>query len=110
MLFNLPRTALLPFLLPLLTPTAAAPATSPDSQLEPRLNTLRIPLIANHKRQHHPDLDVRQAWLKSEGRNMRRKYERHLNDEGKELVRKDLQDQRDEIRRRGMKRQTGRVQ
>lgn len=59
-----------------------------------------------NKRQHHPDLEVRQEWLAGQARGMRRKYEKHLHEREQEIVR------RDEIMREAemRKRATGTVQ
>jgi len=94
--------ATLPFLLFLATQILAAPPPRLDTR-QPDL--LRIPLVAHTSRQLNPELEVRQEWLRSQGRGIRRKYARHLGDEGRELLERDNQ----EMRRREMKRSTGEV-
>ena len=92
--------ATLPFLL-FLTQIIAAPQLGIR-----RPDPLRIPLVSHTERQNHPDLEVRQEWLKAQGRGMRRKYARHLGDEGMELLRRDRVD---DARRRQVKRSSGQL-
>ncbi|ORY24226.1 endopeptidase, partial [Naematelia encephala] len=49
----------------------------------------RIPLIHHTSRQYHPDLAVRQDWLKSQARGLRSKYAAHLGERGTELYERD---------------------
>ena len=95
--------AILPLLL-LLTPIFAAPHNDVR-----RSAPLRIPLVAHHKRQYHPDLAVRQDWLKSQGRGIRRKYAKHLGARGQDLLILDRERQSEEMRKRMDKRSTGEV-
>lgn len=95
--------ATLPLFL-LLTPILAAPQRAPR-QPDP----LRIPLVAHHTRQNHPELEVRQEWLRSKGRGMRRKYVRHLDEEGQALVQRDREEEYAELRRRERKRANGQI-
>lgn len=83
------------------TPGARSPSPSPEP-------ALRIPLKHLTSRQHHPDLEVRQAWLKDQARGMRRKYARHLDADGQELLRRD-QDEVELEKRELHKRATGNV-
>jgi hypothetical protein len=80
-------------------------ARSPSPEPEP---ALRIPLKHLTSRQHHPDLEVRQAWLKDQGRGMRRKYAKHLDEDAQELLRRD-QDEVELEKRELYKRATGNV-
>lgn len=95
----------LPFLLFLASALAAPPPQLGVRQPDP----MRIPLVAHDKRQNHPELEVRQEWLKSQGRGMRRKYARHLGDEGRHLLQRDQEERNNEARRREMKRSSGTV-
>jgi hypothetical protein len=99
-------------LLPALGFFAAAAATpNPAPELEERYNPFRIPVVHtdNQARQNHPDLEVRQQWLKNAARGLRKKYETHLGERGQELLRRDRIMKRDE-ERRSSKRATGTVQ
>jgi hypothetical protein len=82
---------LITLLLPSLALAIPSPAPAP---FPPQINNpLRIPLKAHHfARQYHPDLPVRQEWLKSEGRGIRRKYARHLGEEGVALVKREQEE------------------
>jgi len=105
--------SLLP-LLPLLaiaTPSPdAAPAPAPAADVESRYNPFRIPVVhtENQARQNHPDLQVRQEWLKNAASGLRKKYEAHLDERGQEMVKRDRMIRREEERR--VKRATGSVQ
>jgi len=73
------------------TPSTASPALgrASASVVEDRAS---IPLNHNHAyhaRQHHPDLEIRQAWLKNEARNLRRKYSSLLDERGQDLLKRD---------------------
>ena len=92
-------------LLLLLTPILAAPRIGLR-----RPEPVRVPLTAHETRQYHPDLEVRQEWLRSQARGMRRKYARHLGDDGLELLKRDELERDETLRRRGLKRSTGEVQ
>lgn len=93
--------------LPFHYPAQEGPETSQQEKREPYL-PFHIPLHHTdaNKRQHHPDLEVRQDWLAGQARSMRRKYEKHLHEREQEIVR------RDEIMREAdmRKRATGTVQ
>ncbi|KAK4689362.1 hypothetical protein P7C73_g734, partial [Tremellales sp. Uapishka_1] len=99
-------TQLLPLLLALLPSTVLGSPTPAGRST----NNLRIPIIANHARQHHPDLEVRKAWLKGEARTLRKKYEARLGQRGQALVRRDREEEASEMRRRQLKRATGGVE
>jgi hypothetical protein len=58
------------------------------------------------KRQHHPELEVRQDWLAGQVRGVRRKFEKHLHEREKEIMRRDEITQAAEMRKRA----TGTVQ
>jgi hypothetical protein len=69
---------------------AAAPAPEPTM---PPIRGPSIPLIHNHAyhaRRTHPDLEIRQQWLRSEARNLKQKYARHLPDEELAVLKRDL--------------------
>jgi len=74
------------------TSTSASPAPAPRVQHSGRSD---IPLNHNHayqSRRTHPDLEVRQTWLKNEARNFRRKYASHLDERGQALLERDEED------------------
>lgn len=85
--------------------TAAAPAPEPTM---PPIRGPSLPLIHNHAyhaRRTHPDLEVRQEWLRSEALNLKRKYASHLPAEEVAQMKRDIKER--DIRRRGLaKRQT----
>ncbi|KAI5454915.1 hypothetical protein NCC49_002191 [Naganishia albida] len=70
--------------------TTAAPAPEPTM---PPIRGPSIPLIHNHAyhaRRTHPDLEVRQQWLRSEALNLKRKYARHLPEEDLAVLKRDV--------------------
>ncbi|KAJ9126646.1 hypothetical protein QFC24_001675 [Naganishia onofrii] len=85
--------------------TAAAPSPQPTA---PPIRGPSLPLIHNHayhSRRTHPDLEVRQEWLRSEALNLKRKYARHLPQDEVAQMKRDVQAR--DIRRSGIaKRQT----
>lgn len=81
------------------TPSSASPALGRAAP--PIEDRAAIPLNHNHAfyaRQNNPDLEIRQAWLKNEARNLRRKYSNLLDERGEELL------QRDEVHLASIKR------
>lgn len=58
------------------------------------------------KRQFHPELEVRQDWLAGQVRGVRRKFEKHIHEREKEIMRRDEIMQQAEMRKRA----TGTVQ
>ncbi|OXB36258.1 endopeptidase [Cryptococcus neoformans] len=52
-------------------------------------SSLHLPLKVLESRQHSDDLSQRQAWLISQAKSMRAKYEPYLNERGKELLKRD---------------------
>lgn len=96
--------------LPFHYPTADQVQTQENQQdkRDPTYLPFHVPLHHTdaNKRQHHPDLEVRQDWLAGQARGLRKKYEKHLDERELEIVR------RDEIMREAemRKRATGTVQ
>jgi hypothetical protein len=73
------------------TPSAASPTLGRATPSIPE-SRATIPLNHNHAyhaRRSNPDLEVRQAWLKNEARNLRRKYANLLDERGQGLMRRD---------------------
>ncbi|RSH80807.1 hypothetical protein EHS25_006976 [Saitozyma podzolica] len=93
---------LLLLLLPSLAPAIVIPLSWPSPAAannnnasgspSPSPEPLRIPLTHLSLRQYHPDLEVRRAWLKDQARGMRRTYAEHLDERGKELLRRDMEE------------------
>ncbi|WVR08878.1 hypothetical protein IAU60_005937 [Kwoniella sp. DSM 27419] len=81
----------------LLAPFALA---QPSAPTRPELDR-RIPLTLHHARQYSDDLETRQDWLKGQAAGLRRKYADHLGETGKEMLRRDVEEQerRDNVRR-----------
>jgi hypothetical protein len=75
--------------------TASACYAAPTEERNADIGGSHIPLNHNHAyhaRRTHSDLEVRQAWLKNEARNFRRKYAAHLTESGQELLARDEED------------------
>jgi hypothetical protein len=74
------------------TPSSASPTTTIGRATSPIDERASITLNHNHAyhaRRSHPDLEIRQAWLKNEARNLRRKYSGLLDERGGELLSRD---------------------
>ncbi|WWC91004.1 uncharacterized protein L201_005943 [Kwoniella dendrophila CBS 6074] len=96
-------------LFPLTTTLLLASATSiaTVAVAEP----LTIPLTAHHSRQYSDDLETRQSWLKGQASILRKKYENHLGEESKELLKRDRIQEDLELSRRSLgRRASGNVQ
>ncbi|KAK6906397.1 hypothetical protein I203_100382 [Kwoniella mangroviensis CBS 8507] len=52
-------------------------------------NPTTIPLTLHHSRQYSDDLEVRQEWLKGQASGLRKKYEQHLGERSKDLLKRD---------------------
>ncbi|WVQ63697.1 uncharacterized protein L199_001850 [Kwoniella botswanensis] len=52
-------------------------------------NPTTIPLTLHHSRQYSDDLAVRQEWLKGQASGLRKKYEQHLGERSKDLLKRD---------------------
>ena len=90
----------------LVSPTPLTPSPRDDDAPTPPM--IRIGLHPN-TRQYSDDLAVRQEWLKSQGRQARRKYAQHLGERGQALRRRDVEEQQIARRNAGLKRSTGSV-
>ncbi|KIR40318.1 endopeptidase [Cryptococcus deuterogattii 99/473] len=72
-------------LLPLTLPAMLPKATS----------SFHLPLKVLESRQHSDDLSQRQAWLISQAKSMRAKYEPYLNERGRELLKRDRMEKKE---------------
>lgn len=83
---------------------------SADATIEKRDPYLpfHVPVVHTDagKRQFHPDLEVRQEWLAGQVRGMRRKFEKHIHEREKEIMKRDDIERYAEMRKRA----TGTVQ
>ncbi|WWD06960.1 hypothetical protein V865_005057 [Kwoniella europaea PYCC6329] len=52
-------------------------------------NPTTIPLTLHHSRQYSDDLEVRQEWLRGQASGLRKKYEQHLGERSKDLLKRD---------------------
>ncbi|WVW79578.1 hypothetical protein I302_101547 [Kwoniella bestiolae CBS 10118] len=52
-----------------------------------------IPLTLHHSRQYSDDLEVRQEWLKGQASGLRKKYEQHLGERSRDLLKRDRMDE-----------------
>ncbi len=79
-------------------PSADAYPNQPVHQRDiPPIRRPSIPLIHNqafHSRQHHPDLEVRQQWLKEQSRALKRRYISQLHDEERSIVEREWEDEK----------------
>lgn len=62
-------------------------------------SSLHLPLKVRESRQHSDDLSQRQAWLISQAKSMRAKYEPYLNEKGKELLKRDRMEKEGQMKR-----------
>lgn len=90
--------------LPFHYPTADAESDSSATldKRDPTYLPFHVPLQHTdaNKRQNHPELEVRQEWLAGQARGMRKKYEKHIHEREKEIVRRDEIMQQAEMRKR----------
>lgn len=92
----LSSTAILWFLLAVsASPSRVSRVSSPIGVRD--VDRIRIPLNIHDKRQYSDDLEVRQEWLKQQGKGLRRKYVDRLNSEGKRQLERDAEDDEREL-------------
>lgn len=63
-------------------------------------SSFHLPLKVLESHQHSDDLSQRQAWLINQAKSMRAKYEPYLNKRGRELLKRDRMEKREEQMKR----------
>jgi hypothetical protein len=69
----------------------------------PPIRQPSIPLIHNrafHTRQNHPDLAVRQQWLREQARALKRRYIDHLSDEERSIIEREWREEEEGLQKR----------